>query len=546
MRMVEHRIRGLHPLADTYEDDYKQLSHFFHYDPRDERSSRLRSQWLDQTSPMRADRVNLAQVLEDYNRSIGAGEKALQHIAELKKEDTVCVVGGQQAGLLTGPMYTIYKAISLIHWAQHERSKGSRSVIPVFWIAGEDHDWEEVDHVYVSDRHGQPAKLKLSSSPHYRASISHWDVTGDHLKDFVDTIVQYLPDSACKQELTGKIKEMAALSSTLSSFFARLMAWLFEEEGLVLVDSADPALRKLEAPFFYQLIESNEELHHCVKRQKQELERLGFPAQVELHPDDAHLFIYERGERLLLQRDGVGFATKVGGYRYSRSELLRIAETRPEKLSTNVFFRTLMQEYLFPTVHTILGSGELAYWALFGRAFEHLEFRMPLIQPRFGATIIDPYEEKWMKGYGVQFEDVRKGLENFKEQLLINQGRDKWQQQFEQTKEAFLRLYEPMVTKVIEHDAGLSGLASSNIERIIEQISFLEESTQRSLIKRNETDLERLNRIQEALWPQGKPQERIYPVFLYICRYGLDWWRQMKNYPWNLTTPHHLIFLSNP
>lgn len=542
MRTLEYRMQQLHPIAKLYRDDFEPLSSLFHYEPKRPESVIDRMAWLDQTKDSRADRMVLAQVLEQYNLSIGSGDRTFQLIEELRNENTVCIIGGQQAGLLTGPIYTIYKALSLIHWAHIERTKQRRPVVPVFWIAGEDHDWEEVNHVYVKDRNGLPVKLRLSNGPRYRASISQYKMIHDEIDKLLNEVLFHFPDSECKPLLAQKIKEAADASDTLSTFFARLMAWLFAEEGLILVDSSDSALRQLEAPFFRKLIKHNESLSNEAIKQQGRLQSQGLSVDIDLHPNDAHLFIYEQGERLLLQREGDQFTTKTGHYSYTRDELLNIAETTPARLSTNVFFRTLMQEYLFPTLHTVLGPGEIAYWSLFREAFDIMGMNMPIVQARWGATLMDEYEQKWMSHYQLLLDDVIAGLDPVRDRLLEEQGRDNWTHQFDQVREGFLRLYEPFVQKLIEEDPGLSSVAASNVERMLEEIHFLESRTKLSLIRRNETDLKRLTRLEHSLWPLNRPQERIYSVFYYLSKYGLNWWKQFKSLPLDVKRHHEIVY----
>jgi bacillithiol biosynthesis cysteine-adding enzyme BshC len=539
----EYRMQQIHPIAKLYRDDFDTLSSFFHYDPYSPDSAIERLKWIDGSEDLRADRAALAQVLEQYNRSVGAGERTLDHIEEISNGNAVCIIGGQQAGLLTGPIYTIYKALSLIQWARTERRNQNRPVVPVFWIAGEDHDWEEVNHVYVQDQDGQPVKLRLPNAPRHRASISRFKVEHEEIDKLLKEVLTHFPDSGCKPQLAAKIKEAADASDTLSTFFARLMAWLFEEDGLILVDAADPAIRRLEAPFFNKLIEENEMLNNEAIHQQARLRSLGLSVDVDLHPNNAHLFIYEQDDRLLLHRDEGRFLTKTGGYSYSRDELLHIAGSSPERLSTNVFFRTLMQEYLFPVLHTVLGPGEIAYWSLFGQAFNKIGLRLPIVQPRWGATIIDEYEHKWMSHYELSLDHVIAGLNTVRERLLVEQGREDWQDHFEQVREGFLRLYEPLVRKMIEEDAGLSSLAASNMERILDQIYFLESRMKISLLHRNETDLKRLSRMEHSLWPLNRPQERVYSIFYYLAKYGPEWWKQFRNHPFNVRLHHEMIYL---
>lgn len=547
MRLVEHSIPAKQSIYSSYIHNDPNLADFYHFYPHQPNSIHERLRWLDDTEQHRANRTQLSEVLRQYNTSIGAGPKAIEHIRSLADPQTVCIIGGQQAGLLTGPMYTIYKAISIIQKAKEQEHKLSRKVVPVFWIAGEDHDWDEVNHVYLPDRYGQAVKHRWHEGPHpdRRFSISHWSVKTGGFDRFLTKVFGEIPDSPYKSQIHNELQKLASASETLSSFFARIMGWLFYNEGLIMVDAADPNVRKIESPFFKKLILANEELHDSLQERKYELEKRGFPSPIEINPRDAHLFIYQHRERLLLQRDNKGqtFETKVGRFPYTTQQLLDIAEHHPAQLSTNVFFRTLMQEYLFPTLYTSLGPGEVAYWGLFGKAFEALGMRMPLIMPRFGATLVEPYEDKWMKRYRIAWKDIYEGLDRHKYEWLHQQGLAVWNKDFAQVKRSFEEVYKPLVDKVSHYDNGLRSLAQSNMDRITKQIHFLERQVERSMHRKLEDDLRRMDHLQGTLWPLGSPQERIYPIIIYICRYGLDWWEAFKQEDWDLYKPHQLVYL---
>lgn len=519
------------PVVDHYLHDFDQVKDLFEYNPWLQSAIDERISWLDHAAHIQAERSQLIEVLNNYNQSIDNKSMAFEAISSLSDPRTLVIVGGQQAGLLTGPLLVIYKAITIIQTARRESARLKRNVVPIFWIAGEDHDFDEVNHTYFLSQQIQIEKIKLEPKENSRSSISDLLFDADDWQDVLDQLDSSLIDTEFKTEIMSKLRKYSEYSTNLTDYFARILAWLFGEYGLILLDSGDAALRKLEGPMFERLIELQPSLNESILQGRDKLMSQGYEPQAEVQEGQANLFIIQDGKRVLLKQENDGFSDKKGELFFSKSELLEIARTTPEKLSNNVFTRPLMQEFLFPVLHTVLGPGEIAYWGLLADAFRTLQMKMPVIMPRREITLLEGTIQKHMDKYELSFEEVVQRFEEKKKAWLTAQDNLQLEQRFLEVKEKFQALYDPLLDTIAEIHSGIRKLGETNKQKIIDQIDFLESRATDAFESQYEASLRQLERIHLSIYPLGKPQERVYNVFSYMNKYGPQWVEELIQSP---------------
>lgn len=533
-------------LALDYRQDYTAVQELYGYNPWEAKSGTARAAWLDQHKPPQADRAGLVEVLLAFNRKAGNAEEALNRIALLRDPRSLVVVGGQQAGLFTGELLVVYKAVTILHAAKAAEAELGRPVIPVFWIAGEDHDWDEVNHITLLNLQQELTRitLKRTDGDELRTAVSRIPV-----KDWETVIAQLdatLLDTEFKADIMARLKQFADQSVTLTDFFARMMAWLFGPQGLVLLDSDDPALRKLEGPMFQRLVTERDTLTSAYLQAKAKVEQLGYATQAEVNEQGINLFVYPaNGERTLLYRSGHGeFTDRKGNWRFREEELLERAARQPETLSNNVLTRPLMQEYLLPVLHTVLGPGELSYWGLLKPAFAALGMQMPILLPRKSYTLIEGTVAKHMRKYQLSFDDVLHRFTQAKENWLREQDHLGLEELFSETKEKFRELYEPVVQSVSTVNPGMAKLANVNMMKILEQMEFLEARSTDAYRAQFDAAIRQWDRIALSLAPQGKLQERTYSVLAYLSKYGDHWLQELLAAPTADWGSHQLVYFS--
>ncbi|MDT0124018.1 bacillithiol biosynthesis cysteine-adding enzyme BshC [Paenibacillus sp. RRE4] len=543
MKGITEALRSGSKLAEDYLCTTDAARSLYEYDIRWENGLHARAEWLKQSEHTRVDRHELAAYLRLYNKRVNDHGKVHAAITRLVEEDALVVTGGQQSGLFTGPLFVIYKAASVVAAAREAEQQLKRPVIPVFWIAGEDHDWDEVNHTYLPDKQGQIHKVKLQGHFKGKDSVSYVEVKWDQWETVLNQVEQLLPDTIHKPGLIKLITEIHQLSANLSDAFARMISALFAKTGLVLMDAADPELRKLEKPVFERLIRKNDSLREAYLQGASSVEQAGYSTSAEVAEDGANLFYIHEGARLLLMLKDNLYQDRKGLVSFTEERLLQELEDHPERFSNNVLTRPLMQDSLLPVAAVILGHGEIAYWGLTREAFRTFGLQMPILLPRLSFTIMEEVQHKYMKQYGLSFQDVQNQLEEKKAQWLTKQETFQVDERFTQIREQFVTLYRPLLDQVAEVHPGLNRIGEANLAKMNEQIQYLERQTRKAIEDKHQVSLRHWNGIQNALFPMGKPQERVHNALFYLNRYGTEWIEELIKASADFRGEHKVISL---
>ncbi|MNO15184.1 putative cysteine ligase BshC [compost metagenome] len=545
MNIVEEPWPSGQPLAEALIKDYSKVAHLYGYNPQLDDSWKDRLSWLHSSESTRVDRSRLVKVLRDYNARYNPHDAVKESLDKLMLSETAVIVGGQQSGLLTGPLLVIYKAATIVKAAREATVKLGQHVVPVFWIAGEDHDWDEVNHAYVLSPDLQVSRIRISRDSNHRSPVSWTKVDQDEWEQAAQELEGLLPGSEFKESLLNDFKQAAAESETLTECFARLLGAWFGQYGLILLDSADSALRSLEAGVFEEIIQRNDDLEHAYHVSADEILSFGSTLQAEVAKDGANLFYINEGERLLLFKREGKFCDRKDKVAFTKEELLAELKSHPERFSNNVLTRPIMQDKVLPVLGSVLGNGEIAYWALTGRAFDALGLKMPILLPRESFTVMEGTLQKHMEKYSLGWKDVREpdGFRQKREAWLSEQDALHLDDQFDEIKEAFTAMYNPLIEKLGEIQNGLVKLGGSNRDKIVDQMEYLRSKAKDALAKTNEAGLRHFDRIEISLFPQHKLQERVYNVFYYLNRYGEDWIDGLIRIPYDVTGTHRIIYL---
>lgn len=527
---------GSSPAIEAYLFDFSKIAPAYEYDWRDPESFRRRADWLT-GGGYRGDRLALAAALERYNRALGADQAALANIALLRQPDTLAVVTGQQAGIFTGPAYSVYKAISAIHLARAQSERLGLPVIPVFWIAGEDHDWPEHASVLVPTADGA-ARIGLKESFEGERRSVALAPAPDSLPQVIEEFLALLPETEFKAEVADRLRASAAAPPaldprltggmpSLTDWFGRLITWLFAGTGLVLVNSSDPALRALEAPFFEQALRRHRSVEEAFEAGHNRFLGLGFAPTVERQPGNTNLFTYINGDRQPLFSDGDRlFIRDREDLTWSEDELIRLARSEPQRFSTNVVLRPVVQGFLFPDLAYVGGPGELAYFGLYREVFAALDQQMPVVCPRESFTLVEPPLARIMEKNEMTLEDVLFRLDERRQEFLQREDRLGITALFERFRSDFGALYGPLTETVLQLDPTLRQVADENRKQIEFQIGRLEEKARQQHRKNLEVFLRQYDRLNANLTPPGQ-QERTFSVLPYVAKYGPDLVRRL-------------------
>lgn len=512
-------------LVENYLQSEHQIHSFFSYHPLQSSSYKLRAQEIFSSLSQRVDRHKLVEVLYDYHRPDLLHPEVESNLERLRQADSLVVIGGQQAGLLTGPLYTIHKVFTIIELARQQEEALGKPVIPVFWIAGEDHDLDEVNHIYVQTSQGvQKKRYSLQVDQPNKQAVSHLPLDQNRLQIWLQELSEFYVDTPFKEEWLGTCKQLFQDQPSWGRFFARLLQHLFGKYGLVLIDSSDPLVRQIESEFFIKLIEQNKAIQASVEKAVLQVTVAGYPDPIHLQPNQGHLFLITDEQRFLLERDGELWKTKEGDQQFTTAELCKIAQESPERLSNNVVTRPFMQEYLFPVLAFVAGPGEIAYWSLLKEAFTHMGLSMPVVYPRFQMTLVERHIEMRKQEFGHSWEAyLTQGVEK-REAWLKSQFSFEVEPLFVTVKEQMEQLYEPIIQQIHSQiGRQTSEMGQKNIAKISEQIDFYHRFVERTMHEIHETTLRHWDELLWGIAPNNQPQERVYNLFYYWNAYGLHW-----------------------
>jgi bacillithiol biosynthesis cysteine-adding enzyme BshC len=475
----------------------------------------------------KADRTVLCDALETMNRKFGATQATLDNIELLRQGDTVAVVSGQQAGLFSGPLYTIYKALSAIKMVECLRGRGINAV-PVFWVATEDHDFEEVSKTFVLDRHDEVAELKNEPKRCYQNLPVGYVKLDNSINETVENLFRDLPPTEFTSDLRRLIDEAWTPKTYFGDAFARLLTQLLGKYGLIILCPLHKKLKELASPVYVEAIKKSSEIVDALLKRNAELEKAGYQAQVHITEDYFPLFWQARDHtRNALKKSETGtFRTKDGEREFTLDELAAIATNEPNRFSPSVVLRSVVQDYLLPTVCYFGGAAEVAYFAQSGEVYRILGRPVTPILHRQSFTIIESKNAKTLERYDLELTDLFAGIENLLPNI-VEQYLNK------DTAKVFATAEEKINTELNRLDQELSQVDPTLAEnlakrrrKILYHIAALRNKFHHVQVRRDQTINHQIESLFASLLPHKHLQERTLNITQFINRYGenfVDW-----------------------
>lgn len=528
-------------IASRYVNHDDEAASFFDYPAiQNDETYKMR---MDELRKRQFPREQLVGHLLEYHNKFNVSESTIANIHKLLDPKSVVVIGGQQAGLLTGPLYTIHKIISIIKLARKQEQLLQVPVLPVFWVAGEDHDFAEINHAFVM-REGRIEKRAIKQKMIHKSPASQTYIDKQHAEEWIKEIVSTFEETGHTKHLLKCLLADLHKSDTYVDFFIHLIFTLFSDYGLIVVDSGDHGFRKVGSAFTEKAIRQNQELGKLVLEKQLTLKELGYGEPIEINEKNGHLFYLRNGNRVLLERNDSLFVGKNKECQFEESELLSIAALNPELLSNNVVTRPLMQEYVFPTLAFISGPGEVAYWAVLKEAFHLFGFKVPPVVPRLMMSIIDRRADKYSRELALNIERiVQSGCVEEKEAWLKSQPPFPIDEAAQEALENMMIAHKPLKELAVQIDAGLTDLAEKNAEIIKNQLYFLKQRMEKAVRLKHKVEIDKFDYLNQWIRPLDAPQERIWNIYYYLNLYGFSFIDEMMklDYKWN--HEHKVIFV---
>jgi len=425
-----------------------------------------------------------ASVLLDQYKGTDASELTLQNIESLNSTNTFTITTGHQLNIFTGPLYFIYKIVTTINACKVMKEKyPAFNFVPVYWMASEDHDFEEIDHFQFNGK-------KFTWETDQIGAVGRFNPKS--IRPIFDQIKipEFFQEAYLKHE-------------TLANAGRHYVNALFGSEGLVVIDADDTRLKNVFTPVIKDDI-LNGTPNQIVNQTNQDLAAKGYTAQV--FPREINFFYLKDNLRARIVKEGDEYAVLDSDIKFTKESILTEINSHPERFSPNVVLRPLYQETLLPNLAYVGGPSELVYWFQLKGVFDNFNTAFPALLPRNFAGVITPNVLQKIEKESFSFEEIfidEDQLIKKKVKLNSNHNLD-----LKKEIETLKHTFDSIKSQSVKIDATLEKHVGAEHQKAEKSIRDIEKKMLRTEKRNHETLIERIHLIKAALFPNGTPQER--------------------------------------
>jgi bacillithiol biosynthesis cysteine-adding enzyme BshC len=431
--------------------------------------------------------------LAEYNAQLGADARARENIRALTDPATWCVITGQQAGFMGGPAYTAYKIITAIRLADHLAAAWNTRVVPVFWLASEDHDFGEINHTFLIKADGEIGRVRFSWRQQGRP-VSDLGITDDVQRAYDEYWRAGVPgpfSAQCQEAFSYREGE------GFSGWIARVWSNLFSSRGLVVVE---PHVVRATVPgFFTTALERAPQIRGALE----DVTTRGYDAAIRSE-DAGLLYIFDEGRRVRVDEPKAH---------------VRDAAENPVRYSTDAALRPLLADACLPVVASVLGPGEMAYQGMLKPLYELYDLPQPVLYPRHSYTVVSSHEQERIEAYGTSLFEMLAGETEF-DALLSQMLPERERALFVSAGNKLEAALAPLRDYVSGVDPSLARTWEQTVHKALRSLSKLEQRTTKARVGQLGFSKLELRRIQNALLPRSRLQERVLPFSHFYSQHG--------------------------
>ncbi len=477
--------------------------------------------WLkDESAKVEYDATRRQQVyavLERQNRSWNASPRTLENLARLKN-GALTVVTGQQVGLFGGPMFSIFKALTAVRLAEFATEDGI-DCVPVFWLATEDHDLAEVANTTLLASDGTLQTLSVPTSGIEDAPVGTM-VFGEEINVAVEEAAKLLGEG----DLTDALRQSYRVGETFGSAFAVLLARLFAQQGVILLDAGDPELHRIAKPIYTAAAERAAELNLTLLERGKVIESAGYHQQVKVTSSSTLLFDMGSGSRIPVHRHSNGREGNgefvVGDKKLSPSSLLQRIQEAPQDFSANVLLRPVVQDYLLPTLAYCGGAAEIAYFAQAAVVYQAILGRVTPIVPRFSATLVEQKTQSLMEKYALRLPDFFRGEDALGDFLAAQALPQDLQAALSEATASLERSLSDVRGALAQLDPTLVDSSRISESKMRYQLNKMRARAARAELRKTEILHRHAQRLSNSIYPNRTLQERSIAGISMLARIG--------------------------
>lgn len=508
-----------------YIENYQSLSKYFEFNYTSD-SEFLKCTELKKESYAREgnfSRNDICGILKEQNEIFGSGDKTIANIELLSDENTFAVVTGQQLGFLSGPFYTVLKAINTIQLSDKLSGKFPEyKFVPVFWLEADDHDFTEINNINIISKENELKNLKyfekgLEQEKYLNPAGSI--VLDEHIDQFINELESSYNKTDFTESLFAIIRDNYKKGNDLKTAFAGFLNSVLKNKGLIFIDPSDKRIKEYLKPVFQKELNTFPQVCEKVINTSVELEE-NYTVQVK--PKPINLFYIHEGNRYLLEpRENDIFALKHSRQKFSKEELFGLLESNPERFSWNVVTRPVCQDFILPTIAYIGGPSEISYFAQFREVYKFFDVPMPVIYPRTSVTVMENRVKSFLEKYNVRFNELfyEKDLSK---KLLKDSAIVSADEIFSEMKEELTGIFYTYEKELGRIDANQTESFTKRNRQFLESLDVARDKFSAAQSKQNEVLSNQFQKVLLFVYPDNTLQERVLNITYFLNKYGFD------------------------
>lgn len=496
-------------LLDDYRAGRPEAARFFSGHPHDLRAFRAKLNEVGRRFG-RAERETAAAAVRPTSPGAAA------RLARFVEEGGAMVTTGQQAGLFTGPMYTIHKILTAIRLAQALEERLGVVVLPVFWAASEDHDFDEANHTYLTDGAGTLHRLAVAATDPRPVAMSEMRLGEDveSLSCRMREIIGALGDNSV--DLTSILSGYRA-GETVAGAFRCTIERLFAGFDLLVTDAADPHVKRASLPVLMGDVEHAAEHERLLRERTAEMEAAGYAPPVTVRQGAANVFFHGPAGRERLAHTRDGWIAREARVRFTLNEVGERMRAEPAAFSPNVFLRPVVESSVFPTLAYVGGPAETSYFAQIGPLFQAFGIIPPIAYPRFAARLVPGDVAVTAAELGVTDAELRMAEDELASVVARRRLPAEVGERFRALRAALVEGFGGVMDAARGIDPNLDGALGARRNRALLEVASAEAKVLSHARKNDRGVTHDLPRVRNHLMPLGTPQERVLNVLPYLA-----------------------------
>jgi len=520
-------IPGQYNLFLDYLYEYENIKKFYKHDFRNKDEYLKLFKSVSETT--RDFRTDIPKIIQSQYEGFSPSQKTKANIGSLKEKNTLTVVTGQQLGILGGPLYTFYKIITAIKLAQHLKERyDAYNFVPVFWLEGDDHDFEEVRSIGILNEANELTKIFYDdeiSDDEARSSVGYLTLK-ETINSFFENLDKNLRDTEFKPEFLQKLKEIYSPGKSFKKAFKELIFWFFDKYGLIIFDPQDVIIKNLLKPVFKQEINNFRLQTEKLVQVSATLEEL-YHAQVKVRP--VNLFYSTDDGRFLIEPVENEFRLRRKRKKFTQDEIINEIDNHPENFSPNVLLRPICQDYILPTAFYIGGPSEISYFAQVTPLYDFYKLNQPFIYPRASATIFEKSLENILEKYNLSFEDIFITSDDLKTKVINSLSKHSVDDIFAESNNQIELVLDSLKEKLFDFDKTIADATGKYRQKILNYLDELKSKAVDAQKKKHEITLRQIDKLANSLFPNNNLQERELNFAYYYNKYGENFVEKILN-----------------